>query len=340
MGEMVKPVYALVGSDGLLQQEALGEIVREVGADVQKVDVDGETAELAEVLDELRSFAMFGSGKVVAVRNADEFISRFREQLEDYVAKPSDSATLVLRVASLPSNQRIYKAIGKTGEVVACQPPKDLKGWIVRRGRSHHQLTIRVEAADLLADLIGDDLGRIDNELGKLALGKLSSSSAGSELSADEVGDSVAFGREREMWDLTNALAGGDPAEAVRRWRQLVQGDSSAEFRAVTWLCIWLENVRKALAMLRRGDNAFTIGQALRIWPREMQQKFVETVKSLGEGGRKRAVDLLAEIDYQTKTGVGDAAGNVERFLLALAGESGGTRGASLDGARDRSHRC
>ncbi len=168
----------------------------------------------------------------------------------------------------------------------------------------------------MLADFIGDDLGRIDNELAKLALG-----SESSRIGPDEIGQSVVFQREREMWDLTNALAGGDPAEAVRRWRQLVQSDSSAEFRAVTWLCIWLENVRKALAMLGEGQNAFTIGQALRIWPREVQQKFVQTVKSLGQRGRRRAVDLLAEIDFQTKTGVGDAAENVERFLLSLATE-------------------
>ena len=66
---------------------------------------------VADVLDELRSFAMFGGTKVVVVRNADAFLTRFREQLEDYVAQPSDSATLVLRLNSLPANQRIYKAI-------------------------------------------------------------------------------------------------------------------------------------------------------------------------------------------------------------------------------------
>lgn len=313
---MPKPVYALVGPDALLQQEALHGIVAQMPPDVQRVDADGETAALADVLDELRSFAMFGSAKIVAVRNADEFVSRFREQLEDYVARPSESATLVLRFSSLPSNQRIYKAITKTGQIIPCQPPKDLKGWIVQRAKSSHRLAVSPEAAELLADFIGDDLGRIDNELAKLALG-----SESSRIGPDEIGQSVVFQREREMWDLTNALAGGDPAEAVRRWRQLVQSDSSAEFRAVTWLCIWLENVRKALVMLSDGQNAFTIGQALRIWPREMQQKFVQTVKSLGERGRKRAVDLLAEIDFQTKTGVGDAAENVERFLLSLATE-------------------
>jgi DNA polymerase III delta subunit len=87
-------------------------------------------------------------------------------------------------------------------------------------------------------------------------------------------------------------------------------------------LCIWLENVRKALAMLRQGQNAFTIGQALRIWPRDMQQRFVDTVRSLGDAGLARAVDLLAQIDFQTKTGVGDAADNVERFLLTLSAQN------------------
>jgi DNA polymerase-3 subunit delta len=314
---MVNPVYALVGPDALLQQEALGEILSQLPADAQRTDADGETAELAEVLDELRSFAMFGATKVVTIRNADEFVSRFREQMEEYVSHPSDSATLVLRFSSLPSNQRIYKAISKTGKIVPCQAPKDLRAWIVGRAKAAHKLDVNPQAAELIAELIGADLGRIDNELAKLAL-----ASPSARIGPEEIRQSMVFQREREMWDLTNSLGGGDPAEAVRRWRQLVQGDSSAEFRAVTWLCIWLENVRKALAMLKRGENAFTIGQALRIWPRDAQQPFVNTVKRLGESGRKRAVDLLAEVDFQTKTGVGSAGENVERFLLSLDSSS------------------
>jgi DNA polymerase III subunit delta len=311
---MPKPVYALVGADTLLQQEALIDIQKELPKDAQRADVDGQTAHLAELLDDLRSFAMFGASKLVVLAGADQFVSRFRSQMEDYVAEPSHSAVLIMRFSSLPANQRIYKAIAKIGRIIPCEPPRDLQKWIVDRARTAHQLTMTRDAAAILADLIGPDLGRIDNELAKLALATPSG-----KVGPDEIGQSIAFQREREMWDLTNALGGGDPAEALRRWRQLVQSDSSAEFRAVTWLCIWLENVRKALAMLRDGQNAFTIGQALRIWPRDVQQQFIQTVKSLGDRGVARAVDLLALIDYQTKTGIGDAADNIERFLLSLA---------------------
>src|SRR6476659_2776604 len=120
----VSPVYALVGTDSFRQLQVLGDILTAMPSDVQRVDADGERAELADVLDELRSFAMFGGAKVVIVRNADEFISRFRESVEDYVNKPSSSATLVLRCTSLPKNQRIYKLIVKAGAVEECEPPK------------------------------------------------------------------------------------------------------------------------------------------------------------------------------------------------------------------------
>jgi DNA polymerase III subunit delta len=308
---MLKAVYALVGSDSLLQQEALSAILHQLPANTQRVDVDGQIAELAEILDELRSFALFGSGKSVVVRNADEFVSRFREQLEDYVAAPSSSATLILRFSSLPTNQRIYKAILKTGQIEKCDPPKDLAPWIIQRATQSHKATITPDAARLLADLIGDDLGRLDSELAKLAIGS-------NKIGTEEIAATVPFQRERQMWDLTNALAAGNREDALKRWRQLLQSDSSAEFRAVTWLCIWLENCRKSLAMLRDGQNAFTIGQTLRIWPRDMQQKFIDTVKTLGDKGVAKAVNLLAEIDYQSKTGVGDAAENVERFILSI----------------------
>jgi DNA polymerase-3 subunit delta len=310
-----KPVYALVGADSYLQTEKLAEILETFPADLQRIDLDGEKADLADVLDELRSFAMFGGGKLVVVRDADEFISRFREQLEHYLGAPSSSGTLVLRVASLPSNTRVHKLIQKVGAVEKCDPPKagDLPRWIMTHAKAAHRLIVNLDAAQLLADLIGDDLGRLDNELAKLAL--LSDTG---KLEAKDVQQGVAFQREQEMWDMTNEIAAGHPDKALRRWRQIVQLDSSAEYRAVTWLGMWLEKVQQALAMRSKGMNAFSIASALKIWQRELQEPFIRTAEKLGDNGMARALDLLVEIDHQSKTGVGSAAENVERFLLTV----------------------
>jgi DNA polymerase-3 subunit delta len=303
----VSPVYALVGTDSFRQLQALHDILAAMQADVHRVDVEGERAELADVLDELRSFAMFGGAKLVVVREADAFISRFREQLEDYVASPSDSGTLVLRLNSLPSNQRIYKAIAKTGKIEDCNPPKDVVRWVADEGQSAHGIKLSPDAARLLVELVGNDLGRLDGELAKLAL---QSDDTGGKVDADAVTHSAAFQREQEMWDMTNELAAGNAAAALKRWRQLIQLDPSAEFRAVTWLGMWLEDVG---AVVNNGNTSKLTWKY-----KNRLNQFMSAAKALGKAGHARALDLLTEIDHQSKSGVGDAASNVERFILTI----------------------
>lgn len=306
---MLKPVYALVGADPFLQLQELGKLGKELPPDAAKIDLGGDKAELADVLDELRSFSMFGSGKMVIVRDADDFLSKYRESLEKYVAAPADSATLVLRLSSLPANQKIHKLIAKTGEVIKCEPPSpaQLPPWIVAHAKSAYKATIAPDAARLLAELIGDDLGRLDTELAKLSL----QVDAGKPIGTDQIRGSVAFQREQELRDLTAALAVGRTAEAVRRWRQLLQSDPSTEFRAVTWLAMWLEDVRDFLSSPNTFKNAWKYKEDL--------PKFKQTAQAIGRHNAARLVDLLLEVDKQSKSGIGDAAANVERFLLTIA---------------------
>lgn len=312
----ILPVYALVGADAFLQLQSLAKIIAAMPAGTQRSDFDGERAELSAVLDELRSFSMFSVGKLVVVQSADAFVTRYRQSLESYVASPSSSATLVLRMTTLPSAQLIYKAIKKVGEVQNCSPPKELARWAIDRAKAAHSATLQPDAARLLADMIGDDMGRLDNELAKLSL-----TCTGGTIVPADVSGGVAFQREREMSELTSAVAAGKTSEAIRRWRQLLQSDSSSEFRAVTWLTIWVTNAKKAFGMRKSGMQSQAIAKALRLWPREMEQAFFENITALGEAGVDRAIRALTEVDHHCKTGVGAPATNVERFILSLAGK-------------------
>lgn len=309
---MAKPVYALVGTDSYLQLQELAAIVRQLPGEVQRSDFDGESAQLAEVLDELRSFAMFGGGeKLVVVRNADKFVSTYREQLEEYVAAPSSSGVLVLRMNSLPGNQKIHKLIARNGAVVPCEPPRDLVAWAVKHASSAQKVTMTPDAARLLVELIGEDLGRLDTEIAKLAI-----TAEGRKITVDDVTSNVAFTREREMWDLTNAMAFGQTTEALRRWRQMLQTDPSAEFRAVMWLGIWLGDVG---IVVNQGVRSGAANKLRWKYKGDAFDKFAAGATKMGKEGYARALDLLTEIDKQSKSGVGDAAENVERFILALA---------------------
>lgn len=306
-------VYALVGDDSFLQLEALRRIMNALGKDIQRRDFEGDSADLSEVFDELRSFSMFGGSKLVVMRSADDFISKNREAMEEYVASPSDSATLVLRCHSLPGNQKIAKLIAKHGVVEKCEPPKDgeLPAWITSRAKVHH-LAMGAGAAQKLADLIGADLGRLDNELAKLAL-----MTDGKATEAD-VGKSVVFQRDQEMWHMTDQLTAGQVDQALVRWRHLLQSDPSSEFRAITWLTMWVEKAYKALKLKQQKTNPFAIAKELKIWPANNVDSLLRTADKLGIAGLSRALDLLADLDHRSKSGLGEMADNVERFMLSL----------------------
>ena len=168
-------------------------------------------------------------------------------------------------------------------------------------------MNLAPDAARVLVDLIGEDLGRMDNEMAKLAI---EADGAKQPVTAERVASSVAFQREQEMWDLSNALASGDAAEALRRWRHFVQLDplpSSARSRG--WACGWRTSA---------APSAATHGRS--VWKyKDRLPQMMRTSRQLGPVGPRPALDLLAEIDHQSKTGVGDAAANVERFILQIA---------------------
>jgi DNA polymerase III delta subunit len=283
---------------------------------VQRVDYDGETCGLAEVLDELRGFSMFASSKLVYVRNADKFIKNYREKLEDYVSEPVSIATLVLRCESLPGNTRLAKLIKKLDGVVEIKPPaaREIPAWVVKRAKLAHKLSVSAAAAEALVDFIGDDLGRLDNELAKLAL-----QVQGKTVEPDDVRQSATFQREQEMWSLTDDLSAGKVDDAIRRWRQLVQLDTSAEFRGTTWLTIWLDKSLRALVLMKQGKSPASIARELKIWPADKADAMLRTAQRLGAARLESALDLLAECDRRGKSGLGDLAGNIERFLVSLA---------------------
>ncbi len=99
-----------------------------------------------------------------------------REIMENYIEAPSDSAVLVKLVRdSCPKPTRLHKNIGQAGghplvrgadQAARCRR----RAWLTKRARDMYGKGIEPMAAARLADLIGPDLARLDNELAKLSL--------------------------------------------------------------------------------------------------------------------------------------------------------------------------
>lgn len=175
---------------------------------------EGPEALFRNVMDELSTLAMFGSGKhLVIVDEADDFVTRYRSELESYVAQPKPRAVLVLEVESWPSNTRLYKAVAETGLSIQCAAPpaRQLARWLVGWAMQAHGAQLATPAAEMLVEMIGPELGLLDQELAKLAL----STGRGGKITPELVVQMVGTWRTKTAWDMLDAALDGN---VPRHW--------------------------------------------------------------------------------------------------------------------------
>lgn len=224
----VPGVCVVYGDDDFLKRQVLARLRQTVLGDGDGEyswdefdEKEGKVA-LRDVIDELSTASLFGGGqRVVAVLNADEFVSRHRPQLEDYVAKPRSTGVLILDVKTWAANTRLFKAVAASGLQVECKAPSRERaaGWLVRWAGDRHAASLDHAAAELMADIVGPELGLLDQELAKLA-----AASGEQTIDVALVRDLVGGWRAKTAWDMIDATFEGKSSEALRQLDRLLAG--------------------------------------------------------------------------------------------------------------------
>ena len=267
---------------------------------------DGQKAELRDVLEELDTVAMFGDCKrLVVVEQADRFVTQYRSELEDYVGSPSNAGALVLELKSFPANTRLYKSASASANalVVDCSAPKAAKliRWLTAWTKQTHHVELPQAAAEMLTEMIGPELGLLDQELAKLAL------AAGDDkkISAELVEQSVGGWRAKTAWQMLDAALDGNTPEAVLQLdRLLASGEepigilaqisfSLRKMAAATRLVLQAEaagrRVQLSSALEQAGVKPFAL------------QKTGQRLKRLGRQRGSKLYDWLLQADLALK---------------------------------------
>ena len=334
-----KPVCVLFGGDAFLKSQAFRRLrtVLLDGADSNAngnanggsdgefalTRFDGNQATFPVVLRELAMMTMFGDGqRVVVVEDADAFVTKFRGELEDYAAAPSRTSTLILLVGTFPSNTRLYKTVEASGRLIDCSPlgEKAIPQWLVGWSLTAHRLNCDAAAAELLVDLIGTELGLLDQELSKLALVVEN----GGKLTAAIVQDNVGSWRTRTTWEMLDLALAGNVPEAIRQLDMLMQAGenpvgilaqvaySLRRLAAATQLILDAEQQSKriplATALEQAGIKRFVL------------QKSELQLKKLGRHRGAKLLNWLLKADLDLK---GDSRISprilIERLILKIA---------------------
>jgi DNA polymerase-3 subunit delta len=221
----VAGVCAVFGDDAYLKSEVLSALRRQVlkgnDAGFSLTSFVGKEAQLRDVLDALATVSLFGGGgRLVVIQDADPFVTQYRAELEDYVARPAKGAVLVLDVKTWPGNTRLAKAVAANGLTVECKSPteRQLKTWLAQRAKAEHQVRMDAAAIDALVDLVPPELGIVAQELAKLAL------LAGKDGVVDLklVRENVGGWRARTTWDMIDAAADGRAADSLGQLGRLI----------------------------------------------------------------------------------------------------------------------
>ncbi len=321
-GQKPAAVIAAFGDEPFLKRLVVNALRSQVvgeDADVPVATYDcGERApDWRDVADELSTASLFGGGKprLVILERADSFVSANRQKLEDYVAKPRTSGVLVLDVDEWPSNTRLYKALDQSGLQIDCRPPqkkgksKDIDEaaidkWISSWAKSHHGIQLPHDAAQHLLDLTGPVFGLLDQNLAKLAL----LVPAGAKVSADDVQQFVGGWRSKTTWDLVDAAAAGETADALAQLDRLLHAGEHplALVGSLSWSLRRYAAATRIFEQAERAGHKMGLREALsqagvRDWP---LGNLAATEKRLMQLGRKRAGHLyrwLLDLDLSLK---------------------------------------
>ena len=212
----LQPVYVLHGDEEFLKRQVLAALRAVVLESADNTfglsNYPGDKATFAEVHDELQTLPFAGPRRLVVVDNSDPFVTKFRPLLEKYVAAPAANGVLVLDVKTWPATTRLAKMVPNDSTIVCKAPPAyKLSEWCVGWSASQYGKQLAVAAARLLVDLVGAEMGQLDQELKKLAIYV----GTAKRIDNADVDKLVGSSRAENMWKIFDAIGSGQSGQAL-----------------------------------------------------------------------------------------------------------------------------
>jgi len=294
--------------------------------EIQQTQFDGAQTELADVLDELKTFSLLSTHKLVIIDAAEQFMLKHRDAMTRYATSPVDHATLVLRARTWRAGN-FDKAVRKVGAVIKCEQPSpaEARKWLVDEARRLHGVKLPGSAADRLIEAHGADLMLLSAELGKIA------AIAGDDGKIDDdlVAELVGRSSDEKAWLIQETLlANLNPAQrlaATQRTQAILRkvhdlaelaGHDTVPIQwAVTDL---MRKLCLGLALRRSGMNDFQVARQMRFWGDSIKA-FTALLRELDQPTAMRWFDRVIAADRGGKSGLGNPMRNLECFCALLA---------------------
>ena len=301
------PIYLLMGEESYYPDQVCAAVTEysldEFSRDFNETICYGADVDADTVITAARRFPMMAERQLVVVKEAQAM--RDLEKLAVYCENPLDSTVLVIlmRGSSADKRKALYKQCSKNGVVVESNAIRDyeMASWISRY-YSERGLEIAPDAAALLAEYAGTDMGKIVVETDKL-LKNLPEGET--KVSAADIEKNVGISREYSIFELTKELSFRNGPKALRVASRLGQAVRFAMPMAVSALYTHFVRILKygALKEKNRYPDRTQVAAALQGVNPYFWKEYDAATANYPVRKAMEVISLLCDYDYKGKGG-------------------------------------
>jgi len=211
------PVYLLAGVEAFFIDELTDyideHILNSMEKEFNQTVVYGLDSNVYDLISMARRFPMMANHQVIIVREAQHL--KESDKLADYIKNPLKSTILVLayKHKAVDKRTKLYK-LSKEKGVVFSSPrlwDNQVPNWIEKR-ISSMGFSINYRESFILAEYLGSDLAKIDNELKKMCM----NISQGAKITDTLIEENVGISKDYNIFELQDALIKRDVMKANR----------------------------------------------------------------------------------------------------------------------------
>ena len=203
-----EPFYIDAITEAVIQN-ALDESER----DFNQTILYGKDTDLLNLISELKSYPMMAERRLIVLKEAQDF--KDLEKLDPYLSNPLETTVFVIgfKYDNYDARKKALKSAATNGLVFKSDKVKEylISDWI-QSYVSSVGFKISGKACMLLTEFLGNDLGKIVNELDKLAI-LLEKGTAISEVHIEE---NIGISKDYNTFELTNAFNKRDVSKAFK----------------------------------------------------------------------------------------------------------------------------
>ena len=205
--EIYHPIYLLQGEEPYFIDQVSNYIEKNVLTEAEKgfnqTIFYGKDSEPQNIAESSLRFPMMADKQVIIVKEAQSM--RKIEDLGNYAEKPLASTLLVLnfKYKTLDARTKLAKAIKKNGVILTTKKiyENQIPAWIEKYLRKH-EFTIAPQAAQILTAYLGNDLGKVANELNKLVIAVKDTN----KITPEHIEKNIGLSKDFNLFELQDAL--------------------------------------------------------------------------------------------------------------------------------------